>query len=278
MSKTQRLAISYKQYNLKPISTIKSLLGYDVKIISIKTNDVVLSNESVVVDVEYSDIPIDSSIIHYIPVSKFKQIIPNGTTCVVMVKERPVKVTLRENPYKRIIPLRINKVQPNNTIESEQADQTFSYFGIVVKNPLSYYCTIVKHPGMFSIQFDPPKVDKIYPDGFKFEHKITEEKMMKSYQNTIKKISSLGMITGINKANSLEECSEYTKGYIIDWEHLSKEKSLKGVLLIQPDRLPFSVLFIPSQMHRINEIELENIDKLLQMDFINYMNYNYIVN
>jgi hypothetical protein len=86
------------------------------------------------------------------------------------------------------------------------------------------------------------------------------------------------MITGINKANSLEGCTDYTKGYIIDWEHLSKERSLKGILLIQPDRLPFSVLFIPSQMHRINEIELETIDKLLQMDFINYMNYYYIVN
>jgi hypothetical protein len=278
MAKRQRLTVPYKLYNLKPVSTIKSLLGKDIKITSIKTNDIVLYDDTVIVDVEYSDIPIPGALIFYIPIKQFKPIIPDSTTYVITVNGCSVKVQLRTNiRFKEIIPLRINKVMANNTVDNEQVDQQFPYFGVVVKSPLSYFCTIIKYPNTHYLLYEPISIEKIYPEGFVPSKTIDTDKIIGSYLSCIRNISSLNFITDIVAASSLEKCTEYTKGYLIDWKFLKDSELLKGIILVQPERLPYLVVFIPSQSYRIDKDELASINRFLDMEYINYMNYEYIV-
>jgi hypothetical protein len=282
--KRRRLKISYKLYNAKPTATLKSLLGRDIKILAVKISDCILHDDTIIVDVEYSDISFNSLTIYYVQLDKIKQVIPNSTTYMTTINGHAVKINIKNNlQYKKIIPIKINKMITNNTVENEQVEQQFSYFGIIIRNPLNHYCTIIKHPLHCYQFFDSPPIERIYPQEFKFQaSEITTDKITRAYMSTIKNIPSLAFVSDIvvmcsEEVNLINSCTDYTKGYLIDWTKAKYSGALKGIILVQPDRLPYLVVFIPSQTYKMSEEEMKTISCFLDMENDNYLNYHYMV-
>jgi hypothetical protein len=273
----QRIKVPYKLYYAKPLTTLHSLLGRDAKITSVKVNDVILADDTILVDVEYSTIPFNSMSIFYVPIKQLRPLIPNSTTYVAVINNHAVKVPLRGNiRFKDVLPLRVNKTITNNVVDNEQSEQQFAYFGTVVKNPLSHFCSVLKYPGFRYQLFESIAVDKLYPANFTVTSDVTVDKMLKAYMYTIRNIPSLNFVNEVVPAKTVKECTENNKGYLIEWSKMRELGEIRGVIVAQPERLPFSVVFIPSQTYKLMAEEVNMLNDFLEMENANYLNYEYM--
>jgi hypothetical protein len=268
------MKIPYKFCGSKLRQTLKSLLGQQTTIISARVSDIITPDDSQIVDVEYDEIPFSMMTIYYIPNDSLKSIIPNSSTYAASINDIPVKITLRKNTFEKYIPIRVEKI-----INYQNREQQFVYFGTPVKNPLSSYCSIMKYPNFLFQIFEEDPISPLFPKGFKPKKQISQNDSINFYKTKIKQIPCLSFIIDIIPSDSLKKCLEYTKGYMIDWRDIREEKigKLKGIIMCQPDRLPYDVVYIPSQTFEIIKDELDSIDGFLKMEEINYFNYHFMM-
>jgi hypothetical protein len=247
---------------------VKSLVGHQAKILSIKISDVILPDDSLLIDVEYQEMPFGMMTIYFIESSTLKSVIPNSPLFGVNVLGIPVRVTLKQPDVQKYLPIRINK-----RVDFKDEDHRFLYFGTPVKTPLLSYCSILKR--MYK-NFTCEEIEQLYPQKFQPKSEITEEKMLSSYKMKIKQVPQLNFVIDIIPARSLDKLeNQFTKGFLIDWHLIDTTKKLNGIIYIQPERTPFKVVFIPSATFTIDIDELLSIDEFLQMENVNYLNFHY---
>ena len=266
--KTSRLLVYDSMFNIKPVQAIKSLLGSNVKIIKYAKSDVIRDDHLCIVDVEYQSIELNPLKIYFVPISDVKPIAPSSTEhgtriggCNVIINMQGVD----KSAYKKYYPIRVIRM------DRVEEKNYYQYYGMIVKSPLNSICT----PLLLKDIIEIPTIEKLYPGDFDPKETISNDDMALHYSFALKKFPLLSSVKGIQHVKSFDECVNKFTGYIIDWNLLKNEQRLHGIVLTQPNRKVFSVLYVPTDMFVITRDEIENITKLLEFDRENYLNFMY---
>ena len=265
----RRILVPAHEFALHPINTVKSLIGLDAEVKSVKQNEIYREDGLLIVDVEYSALEINPSIIHFVKKSDVKPVSPDSQDHGVKINGLNVLIDMsnvEKNDYKEYYPIQIMR---KDFIEDRKY---FQYYGKICTKPLGYLCS----PFMCKNLFEFPPQTKLYGDKYTPKTTYTDDVMIKYYTYELKKFGLLANITNVEKAKTFEDCKNSLTGYLITWAELKKQKMMQGIILIQPIRVPDVVLFIPSSMFMIKSTDIENIDKFLEFSKINWLNYCYI--
>lgn len=265
----RRILVPSHEYSLHPVNTVKSLIGLDVEIKSVKQHEIYREDGLVVVDVTYVSLDLNPIMIHFIKKDELKPISPDSSEHGVKINGLNVLVdmsSIEKDRFKDYYPIQIMRK------DAVYDRKHFQYFGRVPTKVLGSLCTplIAKNLCQF------PEQVKLYPEGFSPKPDITESKMITSYKYELKKFHLLSGISNVSMVKSFSECKSALNGYLIKWEELKKQKLMQGVIIIQPNRIYDIVLFIPSPMFMITETDIENIDRFIEFSKINWLNYRYI--
>lgn len=265
----RRLLVPAKEFALHPINTVKSLIGLDAEVKSVKQNEIYREDGLLMVDVTYAALDVNPSIIHFVKKSDVKPISPDSQDYGVKIQGLNVLINMTDvniDSYKGYYPIQIMR---KDFIEDRRH---FQYYGKICLKPLGYLCS----PLMSKISFEFPPQTKLYPEKYKPKKTCTEAYMITMYKHELQKFGLISNIDTIEKAKTFEDCKNSLVGYIIDWNELKKQDILQGIILIQPNRIPDMVLYIPSAMFMINMTDINNIDKFLEFSKVNWLNYCYV--
>ena len=265
----RRLLVPAKEFALHPINTVKSLIGLDAEVKSIKQNEIYREDGLLMVDVAYAALDINPSIIHFVKKSDVKPISPDSQDYGVKIQGLNVLINMIDidmDKYNGYYPIQIMR---KDFIEDRRH---FQYYGKICTKPLGYLCS----PIMSKSLFEFPLQQKLYPNEYKPKKICTETEMISRYKYELQKFGLLSNIDTIEKAKTFSDCKNSLVGYIIDWNEIKKQKLIQGIILVQPNRVPNIVLYIPSSMFMINETDIDNIDRFLKFAEINWLNYSYI--
>lgn len=287
----ERIQLPYSLFMLNPTRTIKQLLGQNITIISFTYSDVITNDENIIVDVKYTSIPISILKIYYIETSSLKHIMPNNEKYVATINGCNVKISLPNlDKDMKILPIRIKPTLSNNYSSSGQLNAQFAYYGIPVSinNCMNYLCTPLKYINHKYEPFQSEPVKPIYNESFKAEMlkhmqldetiKELDEFSLTNYKQSIRTFNVLSSVDHVLIVNSFDECKLGTTGYIIDFNKIPLDKNINGIILIQPKRNPYYVLFYPTKNFTICIDELKSIKDFLDQDIINYFNLIYLHN
>lgn len=267
--KTSRILVYDSMFNTKPVQAIKSLLGSNVKIVKYAKSDVIRDDNLCVVDVAYQSIELNPLKIYFVPVSDVKPIAPSSAEHATRIDECNVIVNLQgidKSMYKKYYPIRVMRM------DRVEEKKYYQYYGMIVKSPLSSICTPLMSKDVINI----PITDKLYPSGFDPKESVSNDDTTLHYTFALKKFPLLSSVKSIQNVKSLSDCTNKFTAYIIDWNQLKEQQQLHGIIMTQPTRKIFSVLYVPTDMFTINRDEIENITKLLEFDKENYLNFTYV--
>jgi len=266
MLKNKRLKLPYSLFNHKPSTTIKSLLGNNVKIISYSTNDFITDDDCIIVDVTYNSPTLSTFPMYF--VKDLKPTTPNSNKYVAKIKDNNVLITIDNiSDYKKYIPIRIF-----NTDDIENYT-LYQYHGRITKNPMNSLFS----PTLEKCKFTVDAIEKLY-DKPPIVKDVADNMMELRYKYYISKTPLIDSIKKINLVKKADEIKDNGEGYLIDWRELIKDKSyLRGVILIQPIRKPFVVLFVHLPIFVIEKETMDSITEFLEQDYINYLNYNALI-
>lgn len=306
----RRLSIPADLYNTAPTRAIKQILSPSITIHSHQPQSIITSDDTVIVDVTFSALTFSFIDIYYIPTAALKHVIPESSYYVANVNGVPVKIT---NPptekFPHVIPVRIKTTLPNNYSPNGQEAQQFAYYATVVTAPLSSYISIVKNPmhAIASFTIDLPTI--CYPSSFPEQFNITHFKSTKS-SSSLSKSHSASPVTDSSTTMTPDELSlqsyqtyyasisdmlplidhiKYvdmidfdsvpmtTTAYIIPYTSLPIDKPLSGIIVIHKQRFPTHIMVFPTRAFTITPDELKSIRSLLEADYINYYNYQYLL-
>ena len=281
-----RLEIPYFMYSINPVQSIKQLLGQNVTIISQTSNDIITENDSIIVDVIYSSIPFSLLKIYYVNVSDMKRLMPNCEKYVAIINGCNVKISspkLKE--FGKVLPIKIKVTLSNNYSSSGQLDSQFSYYGTTVTTPMNSLCSPLKYINHAFEPFETEEIKPIYTDEFKSEfdkklkdnHENLLEETTKYYKQAISTFNILSSVDHVTSdIKSFSECKMGTTGYVLSFDLIPTDKSINGIILIQPKRIPDYVLFYPTKSFTICVEELNSIKNFIRQDKENYYNFNYV--
>ena len=268
-----RLEIPYFMYSLNPTQSIKQLLGQNVRIITHSSNDVITENDSLIVDVEYTSIPFSLLKIYYVKVSDLKRLMPNCEKYVAVINGCNVKISspkLKE--FSKVLPIKIKATLSNNYSSSGQLDSQFAYYGTTVSSPMNSLCSPLKYINHSFEPFDTEEIKPIYTPEFKseFEKKVKDshqkllDETMKYYKQALSTFNILSAVDHVtSEVKNISECKMGTTGYVIPFDLIPLDKSINGIILIQPKRIPNYVLFYPTKNFTICSEELVSIKKFI---------------
>lgn len=284
-----RLEIPYSIFMKNPVRSIRQLLGQNITINSYETNDIITSNDSIVVDVKYTSIPFSLLRIYYIKTSEMKRLMPNSEKYVITINGCNVKILSPHiKDYPKILPVRIRASYPNNFSTTGQLEQQFSYYGTTILEPMNSLCTPLKYINHAFEPFETETIEPLYPQSFRDEfikNNLSNESSnntllqhtINAYKNTLSKFNSLSSIDNILFTSNFSDCKLGTTGYVIPFSSIPKPfRNINGIILIQPKRIPNYILFCPNQNFTICPEELESIENFLIQDEINYYNFKYV--
>ena len=258
------------------IQSIKQLLGQHINIISHKRHSIITPDNEVIVDVNYNVIPFDQYNIYFIDKSDIKQLLPNTDKYVFSINECNVKLSSSTlNNFKKYVPVHIFTTLSNNYSTSGQLENQFCYFALIVNEPMHNLITPL------SMSFKPNPIKALYPKDFKPQvEEINENTLRSNYKNELTNISILSFVDNVVIAKSFQETSSNTSttAFIIDFNKIPRDKSINGIILIISERKPFHVLYYPIKTFIITVEQLNSINEFLKNDYINYLNYQYMMN
>lgn len=127
---TKRLSIPYTLYNQSPTKAIKQLLGHNITLVNYTTNDVITSDDTVLVDVSYHTIPVSILQIYYVPVSSFKRLHPNSDKYVTTINGCNVKITSLPN---MILDNKQHTNKTHRSVSDSMLTQTLSKYLIPIR-------------------------------------------------------------------------------------------------------------------------------------------------
>ena len=130
-------------YYKNKTDAIKTLLGTDIIIKSIKELDIIINNY-VIVDVMYTNLQFDPDKLYYIKSSDIKPFTINSNKKIAMINNIPILLTIpaKFNDYK-VLPMNIYKCLQNN-----QENTIYNYYGKINANPLHSYVSNISYPNM----------------------------------------------------------------------------------------------------------------------------------
>ena len=137
----------------------------------------------------------------------------------------------------------------------------------------------------FSLGFSLPLPEKLYPSTFKPTF-ISAEDNLKNYKQCLMSAKLLSNVDNVVSISKLPDDipTSTTTAYVCDINIFTQNSidgndgSINGIILIQPKRIPTSILWYPTNAYRISKDELESIKRFIEFDLINYTNYQYIKN
>jgi hypothetical protein len=226
--------------------------------------NIILDSGEVVVDVDYYYIPISPLQIFYLKLRDLKQYSSSSDVYVTRISNCNVKIVLK-NTVASIIPVRIIK-----TTGKGSGSDFFQYFGILVKNPLNSLTTPLRYP--FKIE----PITKLYPEDYKITQ-TSESETLAAYKFAKQNMEILGLVNDVVLATDLDECTNACIGYVISWNKLKGEDSLKGVIVIQPKRRCDLVMYIPSETSEISSDDILMISKFMDYEEVSLKNFHFMV-
>jgi len=278
--KTQRLKIPYTLFNISSNHSIRSILGQDIKIIDYTVQDIITDDESVIVDVTFTNIDFDEFTIYFISKNDLKHIIPNSDKYIVMINGCGVKVTTsRLSEYKEYIPIRIHPMTSNNKAGDSQINQQFSYFSEILDKPLSNYISCMHYPNKSSSETMFQTPTPLYPSNYKPKSEQTLEQTISFYTKSLNQHPILHSVDAIKHTQSTpENLPASSTAYIIHIQNLSQTVPLYGIILFIDKRHPDYFLYFPTPNHLITIPIINTILSFHKAELINYYNWCYIMN
>lgn len=282
---TERLEIPYLLYSINPSRSIKQLLGQNITIHSYTPNDLITNDENLIVDVQYSSIPLSLLKIYYVETSSLKKLMPNSEKYIVTINNCNVKISspkLKEFP--KLLPIRVKPTLSNNYSSSGQLDSQFSYYGTTVISPMNSLCTPLKYINHAFEPFHAEPVTPMYPSTFpqaineKIKAKLQDliSETVNYYKQAISIFHILSSVDHVVATSSFDTCKLGTTAYVLPFDKIPSDKNINGIILIQPKRIPDYVLFFPTNNFTISVEELRSIADFIIQDTINYYNYVYV--
>ena len=304
---TLRLSINSSLFNSSPVRAIKQLIGPNAHLISYSTSSILTPSSELLVDVTFTSLPLSPFFIHYIPLSSIKQLIPNSEKYTATINSITVKLN---NPkltsFHDYLPVRIKPTIINSSTSydsyystldditytlsssspsSSPLSSSFSYFATTVTNPLNSLLTplsllssSITSTSSFSFTFPLP--NPLYPSSFTpppSPYSLSDT--ISNYQQTLQTIPSLSLITTITHSPTFPTNLNPTMSstaYLIPYTSLPTNAPLKGIILIQPKRIPSLILYYPTNIYTLSPSELVSIQSFVKADEINYSNYHYL--
>lgn len=263
ISQTKRLHILYDDYSINPMKTIQTFIGNDAEIIKTTENGII-SDGYIVVDVEYKVLELDQTKIYYIRFGDCRKINIKKDFCyIVQVDGINVCLNIRRKNLTEDtwLPIMINPVIPNSR------EQTlYKYYGQVVDSPF-HYC----NSQMFTFNHELATLEECN----KCEEKktlFTADQTKLSYSEVIGKLpfNARAVIVDINnikRINSIDEVGN-DKYYIID---IRKVKTHFGLLsAVKYRERPWDVLYIPLPNYKLTDRKYKNMLTYMYNDYKNY--------
>ena len=280
-----RLSVPYSMYLQNPTRALKQLLGHNITILSYEANDIITDDDHIIVDVKYTSIPFSLLKIYYVEVSSLKHLMPNSEKYVAVINGCNVKINAPKlKEFNKVLPIKVKATLSNNYSSSGQLDSQFAYYGTTVSSPMNFLCTPLKYINHAFEPFETETIKPIYTPEFKQSvDKVIKEKLSALIENTVKyykqALSTFNILSTVDhviSASTFEECKMGTTAYIIPFDIIPLNKTLNGIILIQPKRIPNYVLFFPTHNFSICEEELVSIKNFLIQDENNYYNFRYV--
>lgn len=264
--------------NISPKSvlhrTIKTLLGQHVHIVDAKVSPLIRNDSTIPVVVKYVGFPINLAEHYYVERGSLKQVAPNSVDFITTING--VKVQLREfNDQTKYIPINITPI----VVAVQSDDSPLTYKGEFIREPLSYLCVpLHRSPYRLSHPFDMPSPKKLYPETWTPPpSQYTKEKTVTSYEYRRKTFKILNQTENTQLVETFDKCVPSTSAYVIQFAKIPRDKPLRGIILLIPQRLDDYVLFYPCTQYEITTEELDSLVKFFADETIRYNNYCYMM-
>ena len=262
-----RLKILSVVYYRDKYAAVKSYIGADANVISIKPLNYIIDNY-IIVDVEYISIKFDPMKIYYVNKNDLKLLDVNRKDKYICeIEGIPVSVTLL--PMHRnmdILPITIH----STTNKSE--NDLYRYYSVIQRYPTSEYNTIISMPDKHI------NVNVEYPSELKDEldqanrPKFTEEEMVNEYKKMVSKLTYNLSITDVIRAKNINEVKAADSiGYIIDVNDL--RPGLHCIVICSQKRNIFDVLVIPNNNYVLTEESLNSLKSFMYAEYLNYKTF-----
>ena len=272
METTKRLLIPYYEYNVNHIQAVKSLLGNNSEIENIVKNDIILNDGSLLVDVQYKTIGINPIETYFIKTTDVKPVSPNSPYSGVRINDCNVlinTVALDKTKYKEYIPIQII---PRDVLTDYKH---FLYVGNIVRSGMHNFSTVMMNTYKFTVN----EIKPLYPKDYKPQTVISDEIMIQKYTTTVEKNGISLNSRMVNKVKTIAECKNELCPYLINFNELKKEPNLSGVIVGNPFRnTAYDIVFIPTTMFAITKDMLDSLERFLQQEEVNRINYDYFMN
>lgn len=265
----KRILVPARDFALHPINTVKSLIGLDVEIKSVKQNEVFREDGLLLVDVLYLSLDLNPIIIHFIKKEDLKPISPYSQDYGIKINDLNVLVDMKGIDKDKFIDYYPIQIMRKDFIENKRY---FQYYGTITSKPLGYLCT----PLISKNRWELPMPKKLYPDGFSPKESITKEIMMNFYKYEIAKLKLVSKIKNVVYVSKFEDCKSDLDAYLIKWEEIQKQDIIQGIIMLQPKRIYDVVLYIPTQMFMISKDDINSITSFIEFSKVNWLNYCYI--
>lgn len=272
-----RLAIPYNIYMQNPAEAIRQLLGQHITIEGFTHSDIVLPDDTVIVDVTYQAIPISLFQIYFVEMASLKPIMPDSDKYIAIINKCFVKITIPNTAsFKKVVPIKIMSTLSNKATATSETQ--FAYFGTIVTQPLNTLCTPIRYINHSYEPFEVPPVKPIYPESYHVKIDVSEAELLqmcRNYKSALILHNILNPVVNVVSAKTYAECKPGTTGYVIPFEAIPINQDINGIILIQPKRIPNYVMFYPTSACTICIEELESIKRFLEQDLVNYTNFIY---
>ena len=271
ITQNKRLHILYDDYSINPTKTILSFIGTDAEIIKITENSII-SDGYMVVDVEYKVLDLDQTNIYYIKFGDCRKINMKKEHCYIAnIDGINVCLNIRNQNLTKdsLLPITINPVIPTTR------EQTmYKYYGFIIDSPF-HYC----NSQMFSFNHELKTLDECLKCS-KDKKIFSDDKIKMSYTEVIGKLpfnarSSSIEASNIKHINSIDEVGD-DKYYIIDIRKLNTDIGL--ISAVKYREHPWDVLYIPISNYKITKRKYNNMISYMYADYQHYIKWIDIFN
>ena len=271
----KRLTIPSETFSPNPIGVLKSLLGEGVTILKYEVQSIVLSNSKIVVDVEYEARNINPLVTYYVKTSDLVMCTPTGNAQVFKTEEGiPVwfKVSNPKILERNIIPVLIAPFNPSSksrrSIEA-YVEKNFKYFAIYNPEPLHAYSTFFDTKHYLYSRIDVDDILSSSNAQIKRKEIYNMDRTNDEYSKAIHKFECLNEVTSlklIKKFDEIDLANPSNIGYLMDAQVLPSDRTLTGIIVVQPIRQSNIIFYYPHLSREITMEEIQFTKDLVEID------------